>query len=44
MFTSFEYLNKALSIDENGATMEDKTKAVYYYEKGLDELLIKLFF
>ena len=45
MFTSFEYLNKALSIDENGGTMEDKTKDSPYsaskdsQEAGKDEVM-----
>ena len=34
VFFSFEYLSKALTIDETETTLEEKCKAVFYYEKG----------
>jgi len=35
---SFEYLSKALTIDETETTLEEKCKAVFYYEKGVEAL------
>ncbi|ESN97427.1 hypothetical protein HELRODRAFT_85555 [Helobdella robusta] len=35
---SFNYLNKALGIDENGKDVADKKKAVELYKKGIEEL------